>query len=262
VSYLMESPREAERLLAQEAASESTTRLLAAGLRSGDIALDAGCGAGAVTAVMAALVGERGRVDAVDLSTERLDQARLHGQGLSNVIFRQAAIQRLPFEAGTFDFVWSQYVLQYLPDRAHALQELIRVARAGGRIAIAEVDGAGLANWPFAPELELGYRKLMEVVGARGFDLFVGRKLFTMFKTLGLTQVKVNLYPQYVAAGAADAAMLHDWQIRLETLAEVATPTFGSVRAYREFAEGFLALLADDQSLKYAVQLVTVGRKP
>ena len=262
MSYLMESPQEAQRLLAQEAARESTARLRAAGLRTGDVALDAGCGAGAVTSVIASVVGAAGRVTGVDVSAARLDQARLHSDGLSNVIFQQAEIQRLPFEAGTFDFVWSQYDLQYLPDRAQALEELVRVARSGGRVAIAEVDGAGLANWPFAPELELGYRKLMEVVRARGFDLFVGRKLFTMFKSLGLTQVQVNLHPQYVAAGSADAAMINDWQIRLETLAEVATPSFGSPRAYRDFADGFLALLADDQSLKYAVQLVTVGLKP
>ncbi|RYZ35091.1 MAG: methyltransferase domain-containing protein, partial [Myxococcaceae bacterium] len=170
-----------------------------------------------------------------------------------------ASATGLPAEA--FDYVWSQYVFEYLPDRQVALAELIRVTRPGGRVVVSDIDGLGFQNWPFPEHLRQGTQRIVEALEARGFDLYVGRKMFSDFRRAGLTDVRVHLVPFYMAPGAAEQRLLRDWQTRFEALAPVAIPAFGGPDAYRAHCEGFLAMLADPEGLKYAVTLVTEGTK-
>ena len=64
-----------------------------------------------------------------------------------------------------------------------------------------------------------------------------------------------------VAAGAADARQMEDWATRLKALEGIASPSFGSLAAYREFSSRYLAMLGDPDTLKYAVLLITEGQK-
>src|SRR6266498_4408883 len=73
--YLMENPREPERLEAKTDLALAEEQLRWAGLRSGMRALDVGCGSGAVTRVMARLTSPADTIG-VDQSQERLAEAR------------------------------------------------------------------------------------------------------------------------------------------------------------------------------------------
>lgn len=261
MSYLMESHREGERLKKQEAANPSELRLRAAGLQEGMRALDAGCGAGAVTEVMGRMVGSAGSVVGMDRSGERLEEAR-RTRAQRNVEYLRGDVCDTRLPAGTFDFVWSQYVLEYLPQPSLAIDEALRLLAPGGRLAIVEIDGSGLANHPFPAELEAGYRALMNAVAQTGFDLFVGRKLFHLFKNAGLVDVTVRLEPMYVVAGRADDRLIEDWRQRLATLAPLGERALGGREAYERFSAEYLALLGRDDVLNYSVQLITEGRKP
>ena len=85
--------------------------------------LDAGCGTGDFTALIAAP-----EVVAVDLSWAAVEAARARGLDA-----RVADIRRLPFRDAEFDVVACNWVLYHLPDRARGLAELARVLRPGGR---------------------------------------------------------------------------------------------------------------------------------
>jgi len=261
MSYLMESPREAERLRAQARATPARERLQRCGLRHGMRAVDVGCGSGAVTRELVDLVGPSGQVVALDPSPERLGAARELLWGLPGVELMAGALPDTKLPAASFDFVWSQFVLEYLREPAAAVRELVRLARPGGRVAVAEIDGFGLATWPTPPAVEQGTRPFLEALASTGFDLNVGRKLFTLFRQAGLREVKVHLSSFHVTAGAADAQLLDDWRTRFEALAPVARPAFGGGRAYDEFCAAYLALLADPDALKYSVILTTEGTR-
>lgn len=260
-NYLMESEREGRRLAEQARALSVRGQLLTTGLAPGMKALDAGCGPGIITAVMAELVGHQGSVLGVDLHPQRLEEARAQCAPLPQCSFLQADIRKLALASDSFDYVWCQFVIEYLREPEAALAELLRVTRPGGRVVISEVDALGLHSWPSPPELEEGSRKFIAAVSAAGFDFYMGRKVFHLFRRLGLEHIRVHLAPLWVVAGAADDRLLSDWRQRFTTLEPVVAPSFEGKEAYWAFCERYLALLSDPDALKYSVLLITEGQK-
>lgn len=261
MSYLMESAVEAERLIAQERANPSVPRLVETGLKAGMAAVDVGCGAGEVTASMLSLVGPEGSVTGVEPSRQRLEVARRQLGASKNVTFVEGGLPSTGLPAGRFDYVWCQYVFEYFADPRPALDELVRLARPGGRVVVTDIDGLGLAHWPTTEVIEDGLLLFQRALRRTGFDLFVGRKLFQLFRAAGLTDVRVRAYPFYLVAGRADDRLMEDWRVRFETLAPVATPEFGGEEAYRRFVRAYLELFANDDALKYAIVLSTEGTR-
>jgi SAM-dependent methyltransferase len=257
----MESEAEARRLSEQARALPVHGYLLTTGLAPGMRALDAGCGPGVITSVMAEVVGRQGSVLGVDLNPQRLEEARAHCAPLPQCSFLQGNIRKLELASDTFDYVWCQFVLEYLRDPEVALAELIRVTRQGGRVVVSEVDDLGMLNWPFPLELEEGCRKFVAAIGAAGFDLRMGRKVFHLYRRAGLEQIRVHLLPLWIVPGAADARLLSDWKQRFTTVEPVVAPAFGGLEAYWAFCERYLAMLSDPDALKYSVLLITEGQK-
>lgn len=110
--------------------------------RSDARVLDLGCGAGHVSFNVAAAVGE---VVAYDLSQQMLDVVRdtAVARGLDNVSTRHGAAERLPFEDGEFDFVFSRYSAHHWSDLGLALREVRRVLKPGGVAAFIDVMSPG-----------------------------------------------------------------------------------------------------------------------
>ncbi|MBN2045068.1 MAG: class I SAM-dependent methyltransferase [Anaerolineales bacterium] len=109
-------------------------------LPTGSHGLDAGCGIGHPTLLLADGVGLGGHVTGFDLIPELLaygiQQAEQAGFS-SRVTFRQGDIRSLPWEDDTIDWAWSADCIGYpLGDMAPFLQELMRVVKPGGSIYI------------------------------------------------------------------------------------------------------------------------------
>jgi SAM-dependent methyltransferase len=259
----MESDAEARRLVAQAQANPVLEHLRTTGLSEGHVALDVGCGPGVITEVMATQVGPKGSVVGLDFNAQRLTEARARCAYLGNCRFLDADLRASGLPDAAFDYVWSQFVFEYLPQPEPALAELLRVTRSGGRVVVSDVDGVGMFNWPCPPLVQEGFPKLVgAMTTATGFDIHVGRKMYSLFRRAGLVDVRVHLAPLWVVAGKADARLVEDWDIRLRTLEPVAAPFFGGVEAYRAFSRAYMDLLCDPEALKYSVLLVTEGRKP
>ncbi|WP_257463282.1 methyltransferase domain-containing protein [Archangium lipolyticum] len=260
--YIMESEDETRRLIVQEQSDEALQKLLRAGLRPGDRVLDAGCGPGFISGMIADLVGPTGHVTGIDINPDRLAEAsRLNAQR-AQTRFLKGDVRSMDLPDGAFDFTWCQFVLEYLPDRRPALAELIRVTRPGGRLVLSEIDGFGLGNWPFSPALQESCKTFIDALSQTGFDFYVGRKLFTELRQAGLVDLRVHLLPQYVVAGVADARMIQDWEIRFAALEPVVAPAFANREAYQRHCRDYLRMLMEPDTLKFAVRLVTEGRRP
>src|ERR687887_178763 len=78
-------------------------------LAPGERVLDLGSGAGTDSLVAAQMVGERGRVTGIDMTTAMLGKARAAAaqMRLSNVEFVEGEAERLPFADESFDVVVS-----------------------------------------------------------------------------------------------------------------------------------------------------------
>ena len=120
------------------------------GIAPGETVLDLGCGAGFDTFMAAFAAGPQGRVVGIDLSAEMLAIAEL-GRAearLTNVEFREAMIEALPFPDTSFDIALSNGVLNLIPDKPAALREVFRVLKRGGRLQACDMGLVGEAPPP------------------------------------------------------------------------------------------------------------------
>ncbi len=125
---------------------DSMNRLMTAGLdrrwrdataaavvRPGDRVLDACCGTGDL-AIAAAKAG--GKVTGLDFSEPMLERARRKSD---EVEWLEGDALGLPFADGSFDVVTIGFGLRNLSNVERGLEELRRVLRPGGRLAILEI---------------------------------------------------------------------------------------------------------------------------
>ncbi len=72
---------------------------------------------------------EKGEVIAIDPDQSGIDENTVQDKVLGDG-------QRLPFDANSFDLVFSEYVFEHLPDPHAALSEIDRVLRSGGTFLV------------------------------------------------------------------------------------------------------------------------------
>jgi ubiquinone/menaquinone biosynthesis C-methylase UbiE len=107
---------------------------------AGSRGLDAGCGIGLQSLLLAEAVGPSGHITGLDLSPEFLDHAEeiVGKAGLSERIsFRQGDVRKLPFDDSSFDWAWSVDCVGYAPlEPLPLVKELARVVKPGGSVAL------------------------------------------------------------------------------------------------------------------------------
>jgi 2-polyprenyl-3-methyl-5-hydroxy-6-metoxy-1,4-benzoquinol methylase len=114
--------------------SEHRARYAWAGqLAEGREVLDAGCGSGYGTEILAAAGAQR--VVGIDVSDDAIEHARSSFAAASTE-FRQADLHQLPFEDGSFDLVVCFEVIEHVDEQQQAISELRRVLRSEGFLAI------------------------------------------------------------------------------------------------------------------------------
>ena len=104
-------------------------------LERGDRLLDVGCGTGAALRLAAPSVEH---AVGVDLSTAMIARGRELTGGIPNVELREADVEALPFEDGTFTAVLCTTSFHHYPAPERAVAEIARVLAPGGRAAIGD----------------------------------------------------------------------------------------------------------------------------
>ena len=120
----------------------------ACGVGNGMRVLDVAAGNGNV-AVAAARRGAT--VIASDITPELVEAGRVRSQaeGL-DIEWREADAEELPFEDGEFDVVTSAFGAMFAPRAAHTAGELLRVAKAGGKVGFTSWSKDGHTGKTFA----------------------------------------------------------------------------------------------------------------
>jgi len=97
--------------------------------------LEVACGTGILTEHLWRAFGPETEIVATDLNDAMLDYARDRRGAFTNVSYRQADAQALPFADASFDAVVCGFGIMFFPDKAAAFAEFARVLKPGGVLA-------------------------------------------------------------------------------------------------------------------------------
>ena len=198
-------------------ATELEAMIAALPIQAGDRILEMACGDGAYTAWLAARVGPKGSVTAVDISTAYLEAARRATNRTSlapRIKYVAAPIEKLPFPGDSFDLVWCAQSLYSLPNQLESLKTMVRLTKPGGQVAVLDNDTIHQIILPWPPDLELAVR-LAELNAFRqekkpAETYYVGRRLTQLFLQAGLESIQARSYASTRQAplGAPERAFL------------------------------------------------------
>jgi ubiquinone/menaquinone biosynthesis C-methylase UbiE len=137
-------------------AEERRIARLLMGLSAGDAVLDVACGPGNFSREFARRAGPEGLVVGVDGSRTMLERGveELRHSGLDNLALLRGDATALPFRDDCFDGVCCFAAIHLFDDPFAALDEMTRVLRPGGRIALMASVRRQLTARPLKPVVE------------------------------------------------------------------------------------------------------------
>jgi arsenite methyltransferase len=155
-------------------------------IKTGNTVIDLGSGAGNDCFVARALVGETGKVIGLDMTDAMINKARINTEklGFDNVEFRLGDIENMPVSDNFADVVISNCVLNLVPDKEKAFNEIFRILKPGGHLSVSDVVLRGELHEKIqqAAEMYAGC-----VSGAIDIDLYLKK-----MKKSGLVNIKVQ----------------------------------------------------------------------
>jgi arsenite methyltransferase len=110
-------------------------------IKEGDYVLDLGSGAGNDCFIARSLVGEKGKVIGLDFTPKMLKKAwdNCDKMKYNNVEFRFGDIEDIPVATGIIDVVISNCVINLVPNKKKAFEEIYRVLKPSGFFSVSDV---------------------------------------------------------------------------------------------------------------------------
>jgi SAM-dependent methyltransferase len=162
-------------------------------LSPGQRLLDIGCGPGTITVDLARRIAP-GEVLGLDVAEEVVAQAEAHrcDEGVENVRFATGDVYALDVPDASFDVVHAHQVLQHLTEPVRALQELRRVLKPGGLLAVRDSDYGAFTWAPADAGLDRWLELYHQVTHHNGAEPDAGRFLLGWVQQAGFVDVDVS----------------------------------------------------------------------
>jgi len=175
--------------------------------RPAGLVLEAGCGTGAQTVIVAPQNPQCHFVS-IDVAEDSLVKAEesIKKKQIQNVRFQVADVFDLPFNDESFDHIFICFLLEHLQERTGALASLKRVLKKGGTITVIEGDHGSAYYYPRSSAAQATIQCLIDVQAAMGGDSLIGRQLYPLLITAGFGDISVS--PRMVYADASRPEMV------------------------------------------------------
>jgi SAM-dependent methyltransferase len=188
---------------ADELAPDSAALLDRVGLRPGHSAIDLGCGPRGILDLLAERVSPGGRVVGLDADPAHTAMAAnfVSDRALAGVEIVTADAQHTGLPSASFDLVHARTLLVNLPGPAAAVAEMVRLAKPGGAVAVAEPDTEHALCYPPSPAFDRICEIFPLVFSRNGADPAIGRRVPELFRNAGLADVQVESRTQMYPPG-------------------------------------------------------------
>lgn len=156
--------------------------------------VDLGCGALGILEPLSRHAGPTGRIVGIEPRPALLAAARefVRKSRLENVHLLDTPPHRTTLPESSYQLIHARFLLAAGSDEQELVQEMLRLARPGGIVAIQEPDLASLRCYPNHE----GWSRLRDEVrtgfAAGGGDLVAGRRTFGLLKETGLEDVRIR----------------------------------------------------------------------
>ena len=156
--------------------------------------LDAGCGSGFYTGLLADRLDVHGEVVGLDTNAAYLKIARVAVcRPRCKATFQLGELAALQDQLGHYDLVWCAQSLYSLPEPIAALRQMADLLKPGGVVAVLENDTLHEVMLPWPGRLEIAVRAVEYAALAdqsrRPSKFYVGRRLPALFAAAGLEPV-------------------------------------------------------------------------
>ena len=172
---------------------ENSAKYLESYLTSESTLLDVGCGPGTITLDFAEKL-HLGTVTGIDSSENIINKAleRVSTSNIKNCSFQIGNAYSLDFADNSFDIVHAHQLLQHLQDPIAAIQEMYRVVRPGGVVAIRDADYGGMIWSPTSPKLSEWMDLYQQMTKRNNVEANAGRFLFSWTSQIPFTSISVS----------------------------------------------------------------------
>lgn len=157
-----------------------------ASLQPGQTVLDLGSGGGLDCFLAARQVGGSGYIIGVDMTPEMLAKARASAvrMGLTNVEFRQGFLENLPVVDSSIDVTISNCVINLSPEKDKVFNEVYRVLKPGGKLAVSDIVTDGPLPDAIKHSLSMWAGCVAGAVDAKDY--------ITMMEAAGFTDISIT----------------------------------------------------------------------
>lgn len=240
--------------------SSSARFLQKQGCLDGMHCLELGCGAGAVSQVLLALLGDKGRLTGFDIDSESIALAKKNvNEPAANFTVMDLEKDSLPSEP-VYDLIYCRLILEHLSDPMAVISRLNKQLKPGGVFVVQDADCHDFLHWPENAAYQQYAKLLTALIKKQGGCPQLGRQLPSIFRRSGFTDINFEVeHPIYVEGEGKQFPIMTLEAIREGLLKEKLL----SEKEYSVLLDKLSQFCSDPDSLVGIVRFVhCAGRKP